>query len=629
MPDLLKESPGPRDHLEPAQKSKPRTANSRISRAAAYYKNIGPKKAATVSIQLRSTAEASMNLAALFLLNVITGVFTVLPQSSASSPSFDYEIARQHELKPHRRTVPIKGVQGGFNQLSITLTVAPTGDVIEAELARNDELIKFWPTIKAEVMQWKFTPFEENGKPVIAQVEEVVDLVPPEHLPKNHVVPPLLRRDSKIAIMLVRTGCFGTCPSYTVTIRNDSIVFNGNSYVVASGRHTDTARPEDVRGLARKFIAADFYSMNEAYRASVTDNPTYVLSMDIDGRKKEVEDYVGSWVGMPGVIPELENAVDSFARTDRWINGAEGLATALQLEGYNFQTFEAQLLFKEALMRGQTATVRELLAAGVPLKPIPALKLKEPGTEAAPSYERAGWLASASNHPGTLQVLIAAGASRNDQNDKDMALAGTARAGHLDAVRALIAYGSDPNADLSQRRVVESSGGVLNGDGPGAGSILIYAAESGNPDVVREILSYHPKLEMRDWEGRTAIFHAGDYRYGDKDGARVECVRLLAQAGANVNARDKDGNTPLHGIFLTDVEEELLQLGADVNARNNEGETPIFTNVDNDSIPLFIAHGADLTIRNNAGETVVEAAKKRGPQREAALEKAMLNVKPH
>jgi len=166
-------------------------------------------------------------------------------------------------------------------------------------------------------------------------------------------------------------------------------------------------------------------------------------------------------------------------------------------------------------------------------------------------------------------------------------------------------------------------------EGQGAGSILIYAAESGNPDVVREILRYHPNLEMRDRQGRTAIFLAGEYGNHDKEGARVESVRLLAEAGADVNARDKDGNTPLHEIFLTDVEEELLKLGADVNARNNDGETPIFTNVDEDSIPLFIAHGADLTIRNNAGETVVEAAKKRGPAREAALQKAMLIAKPN
>ena len=131
-------------------------------------------------------------------------------------------------------------------------------------------------------------------------------------------------------------------------------------------------------------------------------------------------------------------------------------------------------------------------------------------------------------------------------------------------------------------------------DGPG--SVLIYAAESGNPDMVREILRHHPKIEARDREGKTALFAAGDYRDGDKDGVRVQCVRLLIYAGANVNARDNDGNTPLHETFLTDVEEELLKLGADVNARNKDGETPIFTNVDDDAIPLFIKHGADLTI---------------------------------
>ncbi len=166
-------------------------------------------------------------------------------------------------------------------------------------------------------------------------------------------------------------------------------------------------------------------------------------------------------------------------------------------------------------------------------------------------------------------------------------------------------------------------------EGPGAGSVLNYAAQSGNPAMVREILRYNPKLEVRDRKGQTALFAAGEYQYGDKDGARVECVRLLAQAGANVNARDNDGNTPLHETFLTDVEEELLKLGADVNARNNDGETPIFTTVDDDAIQLFIEHGADLTIRNNKGETVIEAAKEKGPQRQKALRTAIEKLSQH
>jgi ankyrin repeat protein len=119
----------------------------------------------------------------------------------------------------------------------------------------------------------------------------------------------------------------------------------------------------------------------------------------------------------------------------------------------------------------------------------------------------------------------------------------------------------------------------------------------------------------------------GEYSHGDEDGARVACVRLLVKAGANVNARDNEGNTPLHETFLTDVEEELLNLGANVNARNKDGETPIFTTVDDDAIPLFIKHGADLTIRNKKGETVVEAAKEHGPLRQEALRRAILDLK--
>ena len=158
---------------------------------------------------------------------------------------------------------------------------------------------------------------------------------------------------------------------------------------------------------------------------------------------------------------------------------------------------------------------------------------------------------------------------------------------------------------------------------------MICAAESGNPEMVREILRYHPKLEMRDREGKTAVFAAGEWRGEKNEEARVECLRLLAQAGADVNAHDAEGNTPLHKTFLTEVEEELLKLGADVNARNQDGETPIFTTVDDDAIPLFMKYGADLTIRNKAGETVMEAAKRQGPDRQEALRKAIQPLNQH
>ncbi|HET9283868.1 MAG TPA: ankyrin repeat domain-containing protein [Candidatus Angelobacter sp.] len=483
-----------------------------------------------------------------------------------------------------------------------------------------DELIKFWPSVKPEVLKWKFIPFEEDGKAVTAEIEEYVELVPPERFPTKHVRPPLLRPDSKVVIVLGRSGCYGTCPAYTVGVSTHGITFDGHEFVVASGKHTDSVNPDAVYALAKRFIAADFYSMDSIYHAGVTDNPTYVLYIEIDGRKKEVMDYVGSWVGMPAVITELEDAVDSFAHTERWIEGAEGLVAALKLEDYNFQSFEAQILFKEALTRGQSTTVREFLDAGLPLKPLPPPGPYEPGT--APPFQNVGWLTAASTHPETLQILLDHGVSKNDQNDKDLALAGVARSGNLETLRALIAYGANPNADLSKLTIKRNSGAFIVEE-QGAGSILIYAAKSGNPDVVREILRYHPSLEARDREGKTAMFAVGDNVIFDKEGARVQCVRLLVAAGANVNARDNDGNTPLHNLFIADVEEELLKLGADVNARNKRGETPIFTTVNyKDGLRLFIEHGADLTIRNNEGKTIFEIREK-DPAFKTALQKAM------
>jgi ankyrin repeat protein len=536
-------------------------------------------------------------------------------------PSFDYDAAVSHEVQPHRRTIPFEGIlSGGFHQLRLTLIVSPTGDVLHAEASGDGDDMDVWPKLQEEVAQWKFTPFEHNGKPVTAEVKEYIDLVPPERLPTKHVAAPVLRSDSKSTITLARTGCFGSCPAYTLSLSTDGIVFDGKYNVVATGKHTDTVSPDEVRDLVRRFVTADFYSMDDEYRADVTDNPTYMLSIAIDGHEKRVEDYVGSWVGMPAVITALEGEVDALARTQRWIEGSDGLVAGLQAEHFNFHTFDAQVMLKQCAARGQVATVRELLEAGVPLMPIPVPKRKD-SSDSVPFVE-AGWLTSASSHPDVLQLLIDAGASENDQKDKDVALAGAAQSGHVEAARTLIAYGANPNVDLSKLAVTQSGGGMTLW-GPGAGSVLIEAAESGNPEMVREILRYSPKLELREREGKTAMFAAGDYRDSDKEGARVECVRMLAAAGANVNARDNDGNTPLHETFLTDVEEELLKLGANVNARNNDGETPIFTTVDDKAIPLFIEQGADLTLRNNKGQTVVEAAKGKGPLRQETLRKAI------
>lgn len=359
---------------------------------------------------------------------LLLGVFPpARAQQPRPNPSFDYETARAHEIKPHRGTFPIDGVQAGFNQLRVTLMVSPAGDVVDADADGDTDTVKFWPQLEAEVREWKFTPFEKNGHAVTATVEEYVDLVPPERLPKKHVAAPVLLPTSKVTIVLQRTGCLGFCPSYIVTVRTDGIEFDGRGNVVASGKHVDVADPDEVRNLAAKFVAADFYSMDAEYSCMVTDQPTYVLSVEIDGKKKQVVDYLGVWKGMPAVIAQLEEDVDDFARTSRWTAGSEGLVQALQAERYNFKSFGGQIIAKEVAANGMAGTLSGLLGSGVPITRMPAGTSKLEFT--APPFADVGWLDAASSHPETLRLLISAGASKFDQSDKDVALAGAARSG--------------------------------------------------------------------------------------------------------------------------------------------------------------------------------------------------------
>ena len=549
-----------------------------------------------------------------------------------SYPSFDYESARDHEIEPHRRAVPVNGMRqeeyAGSHQLNLQLTVSPAGDVTHAEDRSDQDDTKFWPQVESEVYRWKFMPFEAGGQPVTATVQEYLELLPPERLPRTHVPAPGITKDSRVTITLLQWTCDGPCPLHSVTLSPDGIVFEGFN-VAARGKHTDKIANDALIALAKRLVAADFFSMNDEYRYRGWNDLSSSLSITIDGHTKTVRSYQGTWAGMPSVIGELEDEVDAAARTERWLEAADGLVAALQAEKFNFISYDAQVILEEAAARGQTATVGELLTAGVPLKPLAA-----PTTENSYGgpFGEIRFLTAASRHPDTLRVLLNLGASKEDQKDKDLALDQAASTGELHAVRALIAYGANPNADLSQlwstRVGLLSPNGSANGASgkDGAGSVLIDAARSGNPEVIKELLLYGPKLEVRDRKGKTALFAAGESTTSDKDGDRVECVRVLAKAGASVEARDKDGNTLLHKTDLIDVQEEVLRLGADVNARNLKGETPLFTNMNIKSIPLFLRHGADLTIRNNLGETVINAQTGRGPDWDEALRKAIAGI---
>jgi ankyrin repeat protein len=97
--------------------------------------------------------------------------------------------------------------------------------------------------------------------------------------------------------------------------------------------------------------------------------------------------------------------------------------------------------------------------------------------------------------------------------------------------------------------------------------------------------------------------------------------RRLIDAGADVNASDETGSTPLHFAAKGESEEVvelLVDAGANVNAANSKGETPLNNAVSNTTsaqlpiIRLLRARGADPTIPAQDGFTALKYVQRYG-----------------
>ena len=103
-----------------------------------------------------------------------------------------------------------------------------------------------------------------------------------------------------------RTPCYGKCPAYLVDIYdNGDVLFNGKSFVDYIGTHKGTIAASDINKIKEKINAINLFSLNDKYDSNVTDFPSCILDVNMDGKTKSILDRVGG----PKELKELETLI--------------------------------------------------------------------------------------------------------------------------------------------------------------------------------------------------------------------------------------------------------------------------------------------------------------------------------
>ena len=209
--------------------------------------------------------------------------------------------------------------------------------------------------------------------------------------------------------------------------------------------------------------------------------------------------------------------------------------------------------------------------------------------------------ATFAGHSAVVRVLLDAGADPDASSAGYSALHAAVLRGDLPAVTALLARGANLNARIAKGSPVRRFGSqwALPGTMSGATPLLV-AATYLEVDIMRALLAggADPAIGLPD--GTTPFLAAAGiavetevrpsdltrWNVADSDTPVipraetdvVEAIKLFVEAGADVNQVNEAGDSALHAAAsagMTSVIQWLAERGAALNVKNKDGQTPL------------------------------------------------------
>jgi hypothetical protein len=126
---------------------------------------------------------------------------------------------------------------------------------------------------------------------------------------------------SSVIISLKRSGCYGTCPVYEITIHGDgSARYEGKMFVRSKGPEMVKISRETLTDLLQSFDREDFSTIDDRAFGICFDAPHTIITISVDGYTKtaDIDDCLAKSKPKSSVL-EIGREIDNDVDSEQWV----------------------------------------------------------------------------------------------------------------------------------------------------------------------------------------------------------------------------------------------------------------------------------------------------------------------